>query len=95
MSDFKKIAEKEQAEESNKPSQETYTPIEILGFSPRTLNALINGGIGSVSRWKNNLNYEDIDDFVEQIPYTETQNYVKKVYKSYWNYLRIYDGVKF
>ena len=50
MSDFKKIAEKEQAEESNKPSQETYTPIEILGFSPRTLNALINGGIGSVEQ---------------------------------------------
>jgi len=50
MSDFKKIAEKEQAEEKNKPSQETYTPIEILGFSPRTLNALINGGIGSVEQ---------------------------------------------
>lgn len=50
MSDFKKIAEKEQEEEKNKPSQETYTPIEILGFSPRTLNALINGGIGSVEQ---------------------------------------------
>lgn len=50
MSDFKKIAEKEQAEEKNKPSQETYTPIEILGFSPRTLNALINSGIGSVEQ---------------------------------------------
>ncbi len=48
MSDFKKIAEKEQAEEKNKPSQESYTPIEILGLSPRTLNALINGGIGSI-----------------------------------------------
>jgi DNA-directed RNA polymerase subunit alpha len=50
MSDFKKIAEKEQAEEKNKPSQEAYTPIEILGLSPRTLNALINGGIGSVEQ---------------------------------------------
>jgi len=50
MSDFKKIAEKEQAEEKNKPTQEAYTPIEILGFSPRTLNALINGGIGSVEQ---------------------------------------------
>ncbi len=50
MSDFKKIAEKEQAEEKNKPAQEAYTPIEILGFSPRTLNALINGGIGSVEQ---------------------------------------------
>lgn len=29
---------------------EKYTPIEILGFSPRTLNALINGGIGSIEQ---------------------------------------------
>ena len=50
MSDFKKIVEKEQAEEKNKPVQENYTPIEILGFSPRTLNALINGGIGSIEQ---------------------------------------------
>lgn len=50
MSDFKKIQEREQEEEKNKPQQESYTPIEILGFSPRTLNALINGGIGSVEQ---------------------------------------------
>lgn len=50
MSDFKKIVEKQQAEEKNKPTQEAYTPIEILGFSPRTLNALINGGIGSIEQ---------------------------------------------
>lgn len=49
-----------------------------------------NGGIGSVTRWKENLNYTDVDDFVEQVPYEETQNYLKKVYKSYWNYVRIY-----
>lgn len=29
---------------------EKYTPIETLQFSPRTLNALINGGIGSVEQ---------------------------------------------
>lgn len=49
-----------------------------------------NGGLGSVSNWTQNLNYIDVDDFVEQIPYQETQNYLKKVYRSYWNYLRIY-----
>lgn len=54
-----------------------------------------NGGIGSVSKWTQNTNCYDIDDFVEQVPYAETQNYLKKVYKSYWNYLRIYDGIKF
>ncbi len=50
MSDFKKISEKQELEERNKPVQEAYTPIEILGFSPRTLNALINGGIGSIEQ---------------------------------------------
>lgn len=54
-----------------------------------------NGGIGSVSRWKASINYEDSDEFVEQIPYSETQNYLKKVFRSYWNYLRIYNGVRF
>ena len=54
-----------------------------------------NGGIGSVSRWREGLNYVDSDDFVEQIPYAETQNYLKKVYKSYWNYLRVYSRIKF
>lgn len=49
MSDFEKIAAKAKAEEeSTKPQQLSYTPIEILGLSPRTLNALINGGIGSI-----------------------------------------------
>ncbi len=50
MSDFQKISQKQELEEKNKPVQEVYTPIEILGFSPRTLNALINGGIGSIEQ---------------------------------------------
>lgn len=52
--------------------------------------ASYNGGIGSVQRWKENLEYTDTDEFVEQIPYDETKNYVYKVMKSYWNYTRIY-----
>jgi len=50
MSDIQSIVQKEKEEESKKPTQESYTPIEILGFSPRTLNALINGGIGSIEQ---------------------------------------------
>ncbi|MBD5402274.1 transglycosylase SLT domain-containing protein [bacterium] len=52
--------------------------------------AAYNGGIGSVTRWKSTLKYSDTDEFVEQIPYDETKNYVKKVFRSYWNYTRIY-----
>lgn len=54
--------------------------------------AAYNGGIGSLQRWKTSLHYNDTDEFVEQIPYQETQNYVKKVFRSYWNYIRIYNG---
>lgn len=50
LSDVQKIMNKQQEEDQKKPAQESYTPIEILGFSPRTLNALINGGIGSVEQ---------------------------------------------
>lgn len=52
--------------------------------------AAYNGGIGSVTRWKTTLKYSDTDEFIEQIPYDETKNYVKKVFRSYWNYTRIY-----
>ncbi|MCM1339805.1 MAG: lytic transglycosylase domain-containing protein, partial [Muribaculaceae bacterium] len=53
--------------------------------------AAYNGGVGSVSKWKSEMkNCLDIDEFVEQIPYEETKTYVKKVFRSYWNYTRIY-----
>lgn len=35
-------------DEEEDASQESYTPIEVLNLSPRTLNALINGEIGSI-----------------------------------------------
>ena len=41
---------KELQEEEEESKKETYTPIEILNFSPRTLNSLINGGIGSIEQ---------------------------------------------
>ena len=40
-------AKKEEEEEEKK---EAYTPIEILNLSPRTLNSLINGNVGSVEQ---------------------------------------------
>ena len=44
------VKEKEVEEQEEESKKETYTPIEILNFSPRTLNALINGGIGSIEQ---------------------------------------------
>ncbi len=39
-----------QTQEEEEVKKESYTPIEILNLSPRTLNALINGGIGSIEQ---------------------------------------------
>lgn len=57
-----------------------------------TAVAAYNGGIGVLKNWRNNLKYNDTDEFIEQIPYPETKNYVKKVFRSYWNYVRLYSG---
>ena len=52
--------------------------------------ASYNGGMGNVLKWQKDFFNGDCDDFVERIPYPETQGYVKKIFASYWNYLRIY-----
>ena len=49
-----------------------------------------NAGNGSVKKWLDTLKYSDYDEFIENIPYKESRNYVKKVYRSYWNYINIY-----
>lgn len=47
---FSAIREKEEAEKqaASAATDEIFTPIDILGFSQRTLNALVNGGVTSV-----------------------------------------------
>jgi len=53
--------------------------------------ASYNGGPGAVNQWKNSLKYISWDEFVENIPYPETREYVKKVFRSYWVYLNVYN----
>jgi len=52
--------------------------------------ASYNAGPGAVRKWVNNYHSNDLDEFVEDIPYSETQTYVKKVFRSYWCYKRLY-----
>lgn len=55
--------------------------------------ASYNGGPGAVQRWVKQhqaTGSSDWDMFVENIPYRETRDYVRKVFASYWNYLQIY-----
>ena len=57
--------------------------------------ASYNGGHGAVSKWKNSVPANDIDEFIEQIPYAETKDYIKQVYKNYWMYNSIYNPSSF
>ena len=50
ISDIREVIEKEKQEVKADLEKETYTPIEIMGLSPRTLNALVNGDILSIEQ---------------------------------------------
>lgn len=50
IGNIKEIIEKEKQEVKSELEKETYTPIEIMGLSPRTLNALVNGDILSIEQ---------------------------------------------
>lgn len=53
--------------------------------------ASYNAGPGNVSRWLRTIGKTDPDEFVENIPFNETKNYVRQVFGNYWNYLRLYN----
>lgn len=53
MADFSRVSSapvEEATPSSASSAKESYTPIEILNLSPRTLNALINAGVGSIEQ---------------------------------------------
>lgn len=53
--------------------------------------ASYNAGPGAVAEWISEGGFTDADEFVEKIPYPETQGYVRSVFEGYWNYLRLYN----
>ena len=52
--------------------------------------ASYNAGPNAIKSWVNNIHEKDLDFFIEEIPYDQTKDYVKKVFSSYWTYLKIY-----
>ncbi|TSC58698.1 MAG: DNA-directed RNA polymerase subunit alpha [Candidatus Peregrinibacteria bacterium Greene0416_19] len=50
VADFSRVSAAHVDDAAHAPVKESYTPIEILNFSPRTLNALINAGVGSIEQ---------------------------------------------
>ena len=54
--------------------------------------ASYNAGIRNVSKWKERYPTEIPEKFVEQIPFYETRNYIKKVLSNYIVYEYIING---
>ena len=48
-----------------------------------------NAGPGTTSKWLEQYDRSDLDNFVENIPYAETREHIKKVVKSYHMYKRL------
>ena len=69
--------------------------VERFGGVPYAL-ASYNAGPGAVARWKAERPGIAADEFIDDIPYPETQNYVRKILGTAEDYRRVYGelGVK-
>ncbi|MGZ5477715.1 MAG: transglycosylase SLT domain-containing protein, partial [Thermoanaerobaculia bacterium] len=54
--------------------------------------AAYNAGEEAVGRWLARTPIDDVDLFIEAIPYAETRLYVKTVTRNRFEYRRIYEG---
>jgi len=53
--------------------------------------AAYNAGEAAVDRWEKEIVTDDIEEFVERIPYIETRGYVKLVLRNHRMYRRLYE----
>jgi soluble lytic murein transglycosylase len=56
--------------------------------------AAYNAGESAVDRWEKEIVTDDIEEFVERIPYIETRGYVKLVMRNHRIYKKLYDSSK-
>lgn len=56
--------------------------------------AAYNAGEAAVDRWEREIVTDDIEEFVERIPYIETRGYVKLVMRNHRIYKRLYEPQK-
>lgn len=56
--------------------------------------AAYNAGEAAVDRWEREIVTDDIEEFVERIPYIETRGYVKLVLRNHRIYKRLYEPQK-
>jgi len=65
-----------------------------MNGNPTLAIAAYNAGEDAVGKWLAQTPVDDIDMFVESIPYAETRLYVKSVTRNRFEYRRVYEGVK-
>jgi soluble lytic murein transglycosylase len=67
------------------------TKLRVTHRHPALAIGAYNGGSGAVDRWLANRSGDDVDLFIELVPYDETRNYVKRVLSSQAAYAYLYD----
>jgi soluble lytic murein transglycosylase len=60
--------------------------------NPTLAIAAYNGGEDNVAKWTARIPPDDVDLFVDSIPFAETKLYVKTVSRNRFEYRRIYEG---
>ena len=96
---WKKNIELKKKEDIYNPELNTLLGTLYLGgLSERFKSELIytagsyNAGPHNMLKWIKRWKGKSLDAFVEQIPFNETKNYVKRVYLSYKLYKQIYSS---
>jgi soluble lytic murein transglycosylase len=56
--------------------------------------AAYNAGESAVDRWEKEIATDDMEEFVERIPYLETRQYVKLVLRNHRAYQRLYEQLR-
>lgn len=66
--------------------------LDMVNNVPMYATGGYNGGFNAVNSWREKFKSLDSDEFVESIPYPESQYYIKKVFRSRYNYSKIYEN---
>jgi soluble lytic murein transglycosylase-like protein/TolA-binding protein len=66
--------------------------LDIMNDNTTLAIAAYNAGEDAVGKWLAHTPIDDVDVFIESIPYAETRLYVKTVTRNRFEYRRIYEG---
>ena len=65
---------------------------DTFQMHPAFIIAGYNGGAGNVNRWIKERGELPLDLWIEDIPYSQTRNYTKRVLGTFWIYHWLHGG---